>query len=223
MELVSFFDHTLLKPDTATADIRRLCAEAIDYKFAAVCVPPFFVAEAVQTLEAYPAIKVATVIGFPMGYAATPAKVEEIKRAIDEGVDELDAVINICAVKNGNFNFVRSDIDSMTMAVHSKRKVIKVILETSLLTEDEIKHLCDICNEVGVDYVKTSTGTQGGATPEVVAFLRAHLNKSIKIKASGGIRSLEDARRLIEAGAVRLGSSSSVQIIEQLNSGSQGA
>jgi deoxyribose-phosphate aldolase len=214
MELASYFDHTLLKPDTATADIRRLCAEAIDYKFAAVCVPPFFVPEAVQTLENYP-VKVATVIGFPMGYSATPAKVEEIKRAIDEGVDELDVVINLCAVKNGNFNFVRSDIDSMTMAAHSKRKSIKVILETSMLSSDEIKHLCDICNELQVDFVKTSTGMNGGATPEVVALLRSYLNKQIKIKASGGIRTFFDAQQMIAAGAVRLGSSSSVQIMQQ--------
>lgn len=214
MELASYFDHTLLKPDTATADIRRLCAEAIDYKFAAVCVPPFFVPEAVQTLESYP-VKVATVVGFPMGYSATPAKVEEIKRAIDEGVDELDVVINLCAVKNGNFNFVRSDIDSMTMAAHSKRKAIKIILETSMLSTDEIKHLCDICNELQVDFVKTSTGMNGGATPEVISLLRSHLNKQIKIKASGGIRTFFDAQQLIAAGAVRLGSSSSVQIMQQ--------
>lgn len=213
MELASYFDHTLLKPDTATADIRRLCAEAIDYKFAAVCVPPFFVPEAVQTLEPYP-VKVATVIGFPMGYAATVAKVEEIKRAIDEGVDELDVVINLCAVKNGNFNFVRNDIESMTMAAHSKRKVIKVILETALLSLDEVKILCDTCNELEVDFVKTSTGMHGGATTEMVAFLRSHLNKGIKIKASGGIKSFFDAQQMIEAGAVRLGSSSSVQIMQ---------
>ena len=213
MELASYFDHTLLKPDTATADIRRLCAEAIDYKFAAVCVPPFFVPEAVQTLEPYP-VKVATVIGFPMGYAATVAKVEEIKRAIDEGVDELDVVINLCAVKNGNFNFVRNDIESMTMAAHSKRKVIKVILETALLSLDEVKILCDTCNELEVDFVKTSTGMHGGATVEMVSFLRSHLNKGIKIKASGGIKSFFDAQQMIEAGAVRLGSSSSVQIMQ---------
>jgi deoxyribose-phosphate aldolase len=157
---------------------------------------------------------VATVIGFPMGYATTPAKVEEIKRAIDEGADEVDAVVNICAVKSGKWNYVRNDIDSMTRIAHMRGKAIKVILETGLMNTEEMKSLCEICTESGVDFVKTSTGIlSAGANVETVTWLRAHLPPAIKIKASGGVRSKKSALELIEAGADRLGSSSGVKIV----------
>ena len=133
MRLAGIIDHTILKPDCSMDEIKRLCAEAVKYEFKAVCIPPFYIKEAAQLLEKAP-VKVAGVIGFPMGYSATAAKVEEIKRAINDGADELDVVINICAVKSGNWNYVRNDIDSMTLATHSRGKVIKVIIETGLLS-----------------------------------------------------------------------------------------
>ena len=214
MKIASFIDHTLLKPDATLADVQQVCKEAVTHGFAAVCVPPFYVAQARQALEGTP-VKLATVIGFPLGYSATVAKVEEIKRGIDEGADEFDIVINIAAAKNANWSFVRNDIDRMLTACHLRAKQIKVIIETALLTEAEILEVCKICNDLEPDYVKTSTGFNGaGATPDIIRLLRTNLKKEIKIKASGGIRSLEDARALVEAGADRLGTSRGTAIAD---------
>ena len=177
MNLASFIDHTLLKADCTLEEIKRVCAEAIQYQFAAVCIPPFYVNHAADLL-ADSTIKVATVVGFPMGYPSTPAKVEEIKKAVDDGADEVDAVINLCAVKNGNWSYIRNDIDSMIMAAHLKGKAIKIILE-------------------------------------VVQLLKSLLNDQIKIKASGGIRTKTAAIQLLEAGAKRIGSSSSVKMMQE--------
>ena len=214
MELADKIDHTILKPDCTLDEIKGVCEEAVANRFYSVCIPPFYVKDAVQFLE-NSGVKVATVIGFPMGYASTPAKVEEIKRAIDDGAEEVDAVVNICAVKSGNWNYVRNDIDSMTRIAHLRGKIIKVILETGMMSQEELEHLCKICVETDTDFVKTSTGIlAAGANVDVVAWLRAQLPPSIRIKASGGVRSYQDAVRLIEAGAVRLGSSASLQIIQ---------
>ena len=214
MNISSYIDHTTLKADCRLEDVQSKCKEAVEFNFKAVCIPPYFVKAAVDLLDNTP-VKVATVVGFPMGYSATPAKVEEIKRAIDNGADEIDVVANICAVKGKQWNYVKNDIESMTMAVHLKGKVIKVILETGLLTDEEIEQLCQICAEIKVDFVKTSTGFNGGgATVRVVSLMRSVLPKEIKIKASGGIRTKEDAIQLIEAGASRLGSSSGVSIVQ---------
>ena len=213
MNLAGVIDHTVLKPDCRISDIKLLCEEAVQLGFFAVCLPPFYVQDAARILK-NSNIKVATVIGFPNGYAATAAKVEEIKRAIDEGADELDVVINICAVKDGKWNFVRNDIESMTLATHSRGKVLKVILETGLLTKEEMLRICDICSDVKVNFVKTSTGINGaGASESVVRLLRAHLPQSIKIKASGGIRNAQDAQSMMDAGASRIGTSSGVEIV----------
>lgn len=215
MKIASFIDHTILKAETTLADVKRICAEAVEHQFAAVCVPPFYVAPARQALEDS-SVRLATVIGFPMGYAATVAKVEEIKRAIDEGADEFDVVINVAAVKNANWAFVRNDLDRMVTACHLRAKHIKVIIETGLLTEEEIRQLCTLCNDLEPDYVKTSTGFNGaGANPEVIRLLRSLLKPEIKIKASGGIRTAEDARALIDAGANRLGASKGVAIVAE--------
>lgn len=216
IDLAPYFDHTTLKPDTTLAQIGQLCSEALEHGFATVCVPPFFVKRAVQLLKGSK-VRVATVIGFPMGYSTTAAKVEEIKRAIDEGAWEVDVVVNICAVKSGEWNYVRHDIERMIAATHLKGKVIKVILETGLMTELEIKKLAEICNELGPDYVKTSTGFNGtGASEAIVSLLRSLINKKIKVKASGGIRDRATAEVMIGAGADRLGSSSSVLIVKDL-------
>ncbi len=213
MNLAKYIDHTILKSDTKLMDIKALCEEAKKYEFASVCIPPYFVNDAVDLLKKTN-VKVATVIGFPMGYSATAAKVEEIKRAINDGADELDVVVNVAAVKNADWNFVKDDIESMTLVTHLKSKKIKVIFETALLEVDEIVELCRICANSGVDYVKTSTGFNGGgATVEHVELMRRNLPEKIKIKASGGIRTKEFAAQLINAGAERLGCSASVRIV----------
>ncbi len=213
MSLAHLIDHTILKPNCTKADVEKVCKEAIKYQFAAVCIPPFFVKDAVSILEETK-VKVATVVGFPMGYATISAKVEEIKRALEEGVDEIDSVANIAAIKNGNWNTVKNDIDSVTRAVHMRGKMIKVAIETTLLTEEEIRRTCQICIDSGVNFVNTSTGYQGGASVEAVKLLRAVLLDNIKIKASGGILNQKQANELVEAGADRLGCSASIAIVE---------
>lgn len=215
--LNAHIDHTTLKVDTKLKDIKKICSEAIEYDFFAVCVPPYFVQNAAMLLK-NSKVKVATVIGFPMGYATTPSKAAEINQAINDGADELDVVVNVSAVKSGNWNYVHNDIKTMAIAAHMKGKSIKVILETGLLNRKEIKKLCEICAEVEVNFVKTSTGMNGeGATLEVVQFLRENLPKTIKIKASGGIRNLTKAIKMIEGGADRIGTSSGVKIMKGLN------
>lgn len=213
-QLPSYIDHTTLKIDTKKADIKKLCNEAEVNNFYAVCVPPYFVQNASMVLK-NSEVKIATVIGFPLGYSATPSKAAEIHKAIDDGADELDVVINVSAVKSGDWNYVQNDIKTVALATQMKGKIIKVILETGLLNKKEIKKLCEICAEVGVNYVKTSTGFNGdGATEEVVGFLRTNLPSTIKIKASGGIKSAKQALKMIEAGADRLGTSSGIKIIK---------
>jgi deoxyribose-phosphate aldolase len=215
IDLASVIDHTLLKPDTTYADIEQLAAEAIEHGFAAICVPPFFVQEAAQLLEGK-AVKVATVVGFPFGYNPTSAKVDEVKSCIDKGADEIDAVVNLPAVKNHKWAYVTNDIQSITTAAHLQGKVVKIIIETGMLTDAEIGKLCEICTAAEVDYLKTSTGFNGqGATVEAVRQLRSLLPENIKIKASGGIRNLDFAKELLEAGANRIGTSSGVQLIQE--------
>ncbi len=187
--------------------------EAKQYEFAAVCIPPYFVRKCKGWLRDTN-VKIATVVGFPLGYTHTPAKVEEARRAIDEGADEIDMVINIIALKAGDLNYLRNELTSVATITQLRGGKLKVILETGLLSEAEIITACELCKEMTVDFVKTSTGfVQPGATVEVIKLLRAHLPKSIKIKASGGIRDKEFAQQLVEAGADRLGCSASVSIV----------
>lgn len=206
MELNKTIEHTVLRPQTTRREVEQLCAEAINHDLYAVCVPPYFVANAAQALRKSE-IKIVTVIGFPYGFAGTMAKMEEIKRAVEEGADELDIVVNLNALKSGEWSRVQSDIDRVVSAVRLKGKISKVIIESSLLDREELRRIIKICNEVNPDFVKTSTGLQGGATEGVVRYLRANLKSGIGVKASGGIRTPEDARALLEAGAVRLGTS----------------
>lgn len=207
MNLNSFIDYTLLRPEALRADVKLLCEVAQRERFAAVCVSPYFAGLAVDLLR-NSGINVATVVGFPMGYAPIATKVDEVKRLVEEDVDEIDAVVNIAAVKNGNWKYVRNDIDSMTIATHWHGKKLKLIIETALLSPEETVTLCQLAAELGVDYVKTSTGLLGqGATPEIVAFLRQNLPKNIRIKASGGITTVLQAELLLAAGADRIGTS----------------
>ncbi len=205
-------DHTYLKADCRAADVDRVCAEARQYGFKAVCIPPFFVGRASKLLHGT-GVAVATVIAYPYGYTETSIKVQEIRRALEEGADEVDVVINLSAVKSGDWAYVRSDLNAVVTTARLKGKVCKIIVEMSELTEGEQLKVCDICNEVKPTYVKTSTGTKGGATVTDVRFLRGKLLPEIKIKASGGIRDQRSAIALLEAGADRLGTSSGPALV----------
>jgi deoxyribose-phosphate aldolase len=206
-------DHTLLKPDATKEEMNQLCAEAVEHGFASVCVPPYFVPHCKQQLIDSE-VKICTVVGFPLGFSSSFAKVEAIKRALSDGADEIDAVVNIAAVKDANWNYVRNEIQSFTRATHLKAKMIKLIIEASMMTADQIKHICEICNAEQIDFVKTSTGFNGSATPTMIQELRSLLDKNIKIKASGGIDSPEKAKNLLSAGADRLGASKSLLLIK---------
>lgn len=214
VNLANFIEHTVLKPDTTVADVRRLCEEAQQHKFAAVCVPPLYVRDACRILGENRRVRVATVVGFPMGYSAIPAKSEEIKRAIDEGADDIDAVINIAAAKSENWNHVERDIEAVARATHMRGRTLKLILECGLLLEEEIKKVCDIAHAAHVEWLKTGTGFHDRpATVEMVRSLRATAPGNIRIKAAGGIRNAKDAEALIAAGANRIGTSASLDII----------
>ena len=212
MDIHKAIEHTILKPDCTIDDIRRLCEEALQYNFYGVCVPPYFVKDATRFLNEQ--VKVVTVVGFPMGYSNVPAKVEEVKRALDEEADEIDAVVNICAIKSNNWNYIKNELDSIARAVSMRGKVLKLIIETGLLTKAEMKQVIKIAEDNDIQFIKTSTGFNGdGATVEIVKFLRENLNPKVKIKASGGIKSFEMAEKLLHAGADRIGTSNGVQIV----------
>ncbi len=211
----SYIDHTILKPTTTHMDIKKICEEAIQYDFKAVCIPPSLVTTARRELQVARSPLVATVIGFPFGYSVLKAKLSEVEQALTDGADELDMVIDLTALRNGDWSYIEKEISALTDTIHDQRRVIKVIIESGILTDDEIIRCCGICSKAGVDFVKTSTGyAEKGATIEAVQLIRKHLPAGIKIKASGGIRTYEFARQLIDAGADRLGCSASVEIVK---------
>lgn len=213
--LSQYIEHTVLQSNINLDTVKKICKEAINHQFYGVCIPPYFVKNAKQILQESP-VKVVTVIGFPMGYSTTPAKVEEVKKAFHEGADEVDVVANICAIKNKDWAYVSNDIQSVTAATHLQGRVIKIILETALLNEEEIKRMCEICNQQMVNFVKTATGfSDVNTSPQVIQLLKKYTNNDVKIKASGGIKTTEEAIALIEAGASRIGASRSLQIIGQ--------
>jgi deoxyribose-phosphate aldolase len=215
MNIASYIDHTVLKPTTTITGIEKLCSEAKEYGFAAVCVPPLFVKKA-KELTYGSLVKVATVIGFPFGYSAIEAKLAETVLAIVDGADELDMVINISAIKNNDWQFLANEINTVMPVIRQKQRVIKIIIESGILTDEEIIRCCDIYGAAGVDFMKTSTGyAEKGATVHAVQLMRNHLANTVKIKASGGIKSYSFAAELIAAGADRLGCSSSVQIVKE--------
>ena len=208
-----YIDHTILKPTCLVSDIHKLCEEAKQYQFAAVCVPPNFVKLAKELVNGT-AVQVATVIGFPFGYCATEAKIAEIILAMVDGADELDVVANISAIKNGDWMAIADEINHIMPIVRSKGKKIKVIIESGVLTDEEIIKCCDIYGIAGIDYLKTSTGyAEKGATIEAVQLFKKHLPSNVQIKASGGIRDYAFANALVAAGATRLGCSASVAIV----------
>ena len=217
MSLNKYIDHTILKPTCLVADIEKLCAEAKQYDFAAVCVPPNFVKLAKEKL-AGSTVQVATVIGFPFGYSATEAKIAEIILAIVDGADELDVVANIAAIKNGDWTAIADEINHIMPIIRSKNKLVKIIIESGVLTDDEIIKCCDIYGITGIDYLKTSTGyAEKGASVEAVKLFRKHLPDQVHIKASGGIRDYATAKLMIDAGATRIGCSAGVAIVSGAN------
>lgn len=208
-----YIDHTILKPTCLVADIQKLCEEAKHYQFAAVCVPPNFIKLAKELVQGS-VVQVATVIGFPFGYSATEAKIAEIILAMVDGADELDVVANISAIKNGDWMAIADEINHIMPIIRSKGKKIKVIIESGVLTDEEIVKCCDIYGIAGIDYLKTSTGyAEKGASVEAVQLFRKHLPEAIHIKASGGIRDYATAKQMIDAGATRIGCSAGVAIV----------
>jgi deoxyribose-phosphate aldolase len=213
MNIASYIDHTILKPTTILQDVETLCSEAAEYGFAAVCVPPYYVHDAAGFLKGK-SPKVATVIGFPFGYSSISAKVAETKQAVSDGADEIDMVINIAALKNGDYATLEKEIAAV-MEAKPKETIIKIIIESGILTNEEIVKCCSIYAAAGVDFMKTSTGyAEKGASAEAVQLMRQHLPSSIKIKASGGIRNYSFAKELVLAGAERLGCSAGVAIVK---------
>jgi deoxyribose-phosphate aldolase len=213
MPLNKYIDHTILKPTCLVSDIEKVCAEAKQYDFAAVCVPPNFVKLA-KAQVAGSDVKVATVIGFPFGYSATEAKIAEIILAMVDGADELDVVANISAIKNGDWAAIADEINHIMPIIRSKGKAVKIIIESGVLTDDEIIKCCDIYGIAGIDFLKTSTGyAEKGATVEAVQLFRKHLPEAVHIKASGGIRDYATAKQMIDAGATRIGCSAGVAIV----------
>ena len=213
--VASYIDHTLLKPVCSTADILKLCREARENGFAAVCVPPFVLKDAVKALQGS-SVKTATVIGFPMGYSSLDSKLSETETAIRDGAEELDVVINLIALKNGDWSYLENEMSALVRHIHSKGKIIKVIVESGLLSGNELIRCCEVYGQLGIDFMKTSTGyAEKGASVADVQLMRKHLPDTVRIKASGGIRHYTFASELIAAGADRLGCSASLQIVDE--------
>ncbi len=202
-EILGYIDHTKLSATASWTEIEQLCKEALEYRTASVCIPPCYVK---RVREAFPKLNICTVIGFPLGYMTTRAKVFEAADAANDGADEIDMVINLCEVKNGNFDAVKNDIAAVRAAVPDK--LLKVIIETCYLTEDEKIRLCEIVTETGADYIKTSTGFgTAGAQKSDITLFKAHIGENVKIKAAGGIRTKDDMEDYIALGCSRIGTS----------------
>lgn len=213
--IASLIDHTNLKPEATHSDIARLCREAIDYGFFSVCVNPYWVGFAATELQGSP-VKVCTVAGFPLGATTELVKSTEAGDSIHRGASEIDMVINVGALRGGDRDTVHEEIRLLAETCHANRAILKVILETALLTDDQKREACAIAVDAGTDFVKTSTGFAAhGATAADIALMRAAVGQNIGVKASGGIRTLADAEAMIAAGASRIGASASVAIIRE--------
>jgi len=218
-EIASLIDHTLLKPEAAEKHIMAVCQQALEFHFASVCVNPAWV-PLVHSQLAHSQVKTCSVIGFPLGVSRTAIKVEETKLAAAEGASEIDMVINIGALLSGYTSLVAQEIQQIAAAAHSAGAILKVILETCLLTDTQKTLACQISKEAGADFVKTSTGfSTGGATESDVALMRSAVGPALGVKASGGVRSFDALARMIRAGASRIGTSSGPQILAQFNAG----
>lgn len=214
-QLAKYMDHTMLKPEATAEMIDKAIAEARKYNTASVCINPYWVKRTHEGLKGTD-INTCTVIGFPLGATSTASKVFETQKAIEDGADEVDMVINIGELKGGHDQAVEDDIHAVAEAAHEKGKLLKVIIENCLLTDDEKRRACQLTVKGGADFVKTSTGfSTSGAKAEDVKLMREAVGPDFKIKAAGGIHSLKEAYSMIEAGANRLGVSASVQILEE--------
>ncbi|MBU1298207.1 MAG: deoxyribose-phosphate aldolase [Bacteroidetes bacterium] len=212
-ELGRMIDHTLLKPDATIKEIDKLCAEAKKYSFASVCINPSYVSRCAKFLKDTP-VKVCTVIGFPLGATSTAAKAFETEQTIRDGATEVDMVINVGMLKSGEYDFVENDIFAVVSAAKRYRVLVKVILETALLTDEEKIKACILAKRAGADFVKTSTGfAKGGATAGDIALMRKVVGSAMGVKASGGVRTREEALQMVASGADRIGASASVKIV----------
>ena len=210
-EILSHVDHTLLKAFATWEDIQKLCEEAMEYHTASVCVPPSYIKRIHDTYGEK--INICTVVGFPWGYSTTKAKVAETVQAIEDGASEVDMVINIADVKNGDFDKVTEEIRSLKQVAGDK--ILKVIIETCYLTEEEKIAMCKAVTEAGADYIKTSTGFgTGGATMEDILLFKKFIGPHVKMKAAGGVKSVEDMEAFLEAGCDRIGTSSAISLIK---------
>ncbi|MCD8916212.1 deoxyribose-phosphate aldolase [Staphylococcus simulans] len=218
MDYAKYIDHTLLKPDTTVDQIDKLIDEAKEYKFKSVCINPTYVKHAAEALKDSDVL-VCTVIGFPLGANTSEVKAFEVEDAVKNGADELDMVINIGALKDGRYDEVQKDIEAVVKAADGH--TVKVIIETVLLTEEEKRKASELSKAAGADFVKTSTGfAGGGATVEDVKLMKEVVGDDLEVKASGGVRNLEDFKAMLDAGATRVGASAGVQIIQGLESDS---
>lgn len=210
-ELFKLIDHTKLAPTSTIKEIRTLCKEAVEYGTASVCIPPCYI----QTVKKeFPALNICTVIGFPLGYSTAEAKVFETKDAVEKGADEIDMVINLCLVKNKEFDAVLSEIKAVKAACGGK--LLKVIIETCYLTEEEKIKLCEIVTMAGAEFIKTSTGFgTAGAKPEDIVLFKNNIGPDVKIKAAGGIRTKADIENYAELGCSRIGASSAIKALNE--------
>lgn len=209
-EMLAHVDHTQLKAFATWEDIRKLCDEAVKFQTASVCIPPAYIK---RVHEAYPALNICTVVGFPLGYSVTAAKVAEVKAALEDGCNEIDMVVNVSDVKNGRYAQVEEEIRALKAACGEH--ILKVIVETCYLAEEEKIAMCKAVTNAGADYIKTSTGFgTGGATKEDVELFKAHIGPNVKIKAAGGVQTLDDLAMFLEMGCDRVGTSKAVALCE---------
>ena len=214
MEIAPFIDHTALKPQTTFKDVEKLCSEALEWGFASVCINPVFVKHTVKLLEGSKVLP-CTVTGFPLGASAAQVKIYETEKALNDGAREIDTVINVGAAIEGDWKNIHKEISEIAAACKKSDAILKVILETCLLNRSQITEACKAVVDAGADFVKTSTGfSHSGAEVEIVSLMRQTVGESIGVKASGGIRTYEDALKMIDAGANRLGSSSGVKLLK---------
>jgi deoxyribose-phosphate aldolase len=212
--IAALIDHTILKPEATRNDVLKICREAREYRFASVCVNPYWVPLVKAELSGSP-VKVCTVVGFPLGATSTEAKVAETAAALRAGAQEIDMVINVGALRSGDTDAVKGDIQAVVRVAHEAGAIVKVILETALLDDTQKTVASKICKSAGADFVKTSTGfSTSGATAHDIALMRAAVGPNLGVKASGGIRTLQDVQAMTAAGATRIGASASVKIVE---------
>jgi deoxyribose-phosphate aldolase len=212
-QIAKMIDHSLLRPNLTDEELTRGCRLALEHRTASVCIKPYFVAQAARILKAS-GVRTGTTIGFPHGGHATAVKVAEAQAALDAGAEELDMVVNVGKVLSGDFDYVRADVAAVVEPAHARGAIVKVIFENSYLADSHKVRLCEICGQVGADFVKTSTGfAESGATLADVRLMRQHSPPQIQVKAAGGIRTLEQLLAFVAAGATRFGATRTVEIL----------